>query len=177
MPPGRKDQRRKKLKKSLVWVFPPIRVAHPDSSSLLGYKNYEAKLVSLGTEAPRWERASVGQIHTCRTHFSHSHLEESQTSPTGQAARLVPIISEIVSKACGQCSTRTSFWAPRSQGFGWAQRHGIHEGHCSSKGVWGTHWGMALLLLHLSWDILTAPLCHRSFSGGLTRTGGCLHSP
>lgn len=156
MPPGRKDQRRKKLKKSLLWVFPSIRVGHHDSSSLLGYKNYEAKHVSLGTEAPRWVRASVGQIHIGRTHFSHSHREESQISPTGQGARLVPIISQILSRACGQCSTSTSFWASHSQGFGWAQRHGIHEGCCSSRGIWSTHWGMALLFLDLSWDILTA---------------------
>lgn len=115
MPPGRKDQRRKKLKKSLVWVFPSIRVAHHDSSSLLGYKNYEAKHISLGTEAPRCERASVGQIHTGRTDFSRSHLEESQISATGQGARLVPIISQILSRAPGQCSTSTSFWVSYSR--------------------------------------------------------------
>lgn len=149
MPPGRKDQRRKKLKKSLVWVFPSIRVAHHDSSSLLGCKNYGAKHISLGTETPRWERASVGQIHTGRTHFSHNHLEGSQTSPRGPVARWVPIISQILSRACGQCSTATSFWAPHSQGFGWAQRHGIHGSRCSSKGIWNIHWGMALLFLDL----------------------------
>lgn len=151
MPPGRKDQRRKKLKKSRVWIFPSISVAHHDSSSLLGYKNYGAQHISLGTEAPSWERASVWQIHTGRTHSSHTHLEESQTSPTSQGSKLVPMISQILSRARGQCSTSTNFWASHSWGFGWTQRHGIHEGHCSSRGLWGTHWGMALLWAGISW--------------------------
>lgn len=114
-----------------------------------------------------------------------SHLEKSQTLPMGQVAMLVPIISKIHSKSCEQHSTSTmgseshtllgtslpllpatannpSWLSTETWGLGRSQVLQRHLGDMLRNGS---------VFLEQSWDVLTAPLCHGSFSVALT--GGC----
>lgn len=135
-------------------------------------------------------RESIRRAHPHRQDSlfpSPSHLEKSQTLRTGQVATLVPIISKIHSKACGRCGTSTGseshmllgttlpllpatarvpFWLSRETwGLGRSRILQRHLGDVLRN---------SSVVLDLSWDVLTAPLCHGSFSVGLTLTGGCL---
>lgn len=61
-------------------------------------------------QRPPGEREHLyGKFTQAGLFFFYTHLEESQTSPTSQGPKLVSMISQILSRACGQCSTSTSF--------------------------------------------------------------------